>query len=1652
MAKKRLNKKVALIGSVVFLLLGLVAVGVVLRLSRDPEKLIKDGDAALLEKDYERAARSYLRARAWAKSDSLRVEILYKLADVFLEADKWNNVLGCWNEIIRIDSKSIKARFGRLKYFYIMADSGAGGAWREVASQASEFVEMAENTDLLNEDTAQWESFETREDTVDPKRLGPYLYMLRGRAIFEMTRMGAVTDPDESLAQAVDDLQKVRELEPANVDVYWHLSQTEITKGNILASRGNLEEKDKAAEQANELLEQAVEVAATDVTAHVNLLRMKPYFANMTTIEQVRTLEPEYLSLVDKFPSEARAFSALATFYMMLGHEGLDRAMEAIEKAIELDNENVTYAINAANLHHRKFRIYGQAPELDKAIETAQNALTLPAAQEKGGPWGTVNRTNRILLYSLLASCYIEQVLEPYKVRTDSETQQWLTNAEQVVHEIEQLLGSGEDPRLIKWQGMLELAKAKLGKGDRNTAIRKLYATYEQLKASERRRQGADPQLSYALAKLFEDTVEVGAVTEFLTSALLGGAALTNPEALLDYAEVFLKLRIWPRAINNIDTFEKNFRPNDRSRMLRIRAYIGAGQLDQAEEELANIELDDPNTIKLNLELIRAKIARIQGAMVRKRREESLGVISQWLAEEREDEDETQVTQATEESTTAELKGYTDTLTELVERLLSIEPNSVAQSYVVTVCNNYITEGETNKAEDLVDRFLEYFPDDMTVLFYKKLLSEPQPDSVSQQRRKEIEKAAILDVADPARRSVGLGLFYEGNNEPNNAIKEFKKILAPFLGTGGNTAGPDDTASQEPEAGGRKIKEPQKTETQDMPFGEPQRLAAGHLFDIALRTEHWPLAEQVVDLARRENIDDCEGNFFAARLAFTKEEYKNALARIDECLRQRPVFSRGFMLKSNINMALGNEHASIENARKAAALNPLDGLIAKVLANALYQRNKNLGDNVSPDQMIEARDALDRAAALNLGDLQLRSFYAEYISETEPMRALAIRQFLQKTTPSVRNAVLLGQLATRIAFQQTDTERTNALLAIAASSFEQAKAIDPQNRLMLNSYAEYYRRIGQEEKAEELLTQSQDRRLLWNHYLQSGRLDEAKGILEQLYQAEPKDSAVLRGLLLVTERTGDRQAAKKYSEELLTLEDSMQNRLIQIQTFLDVGLVKEAEYKLQSFREKFPDEPRALLLDAWLTMRQGQLEKALELANRSLEAEQNEPRAWRLRGEINRLMANYDQAIIDLKRSKSLSDEPSTRLSLARSYIRAGRIEDAITELKSTIENPRAPMEAGMLLEQVYKQSGRREALIKFYRDVLEKYPDNLLWYIRAADFAFTTQDFATAEQLYALAWQKGLRDGRTDPEALDGYLKTLIKEGKLNKLFEQAAKYVDGYCAPIAYLRMAEAKMKLGDRTDAIQYCRKAIDKAGTDETFVFNILQSMHALLGQKQVEKYCDERLRTAPNSLAANYTMFNLANINGQYNKAIQYIDRCLEIIQPDNPLNVDYTMSKARVLNAAYSKTSDKNYLQQAISTYESLLDKMPNNTTVLNNLAYMMAENNERPADALKYAKHAYQTRPNDPSLMDTYAYTLYRNDRFDEAAELVQSALQQFEQGKIAVPADVYEHLGMIKEKLGLGNEAIAAYKQALEAGQNKLSEAAMQRIEAAIERVSQR
>jgi len=1663
MARRRLNKKVALIGSTVFLLLALGAVVVILKLSRNPGQFIADGDAAKAAGDYESARRNYGRAIGLTRSSQDKIDLYFKLADVFNQTQDWRSILGCWQQIVTADPRNLRARVGRLKYAYILADSlsGVGQSmneyWEEVLKQTTELMEIAQSAGVLNDPVTQWEpSFGKAEEprwTGGITRLGPCLHLICGRAALEMASLGSVTSPDELLQQAEGSLQKAKERDPNSPDIYYYLARVVLQRGENIASRGNLDQKEAAARQANEILAEGVKATGDAPQACINLVTRKFAVARMGRAAAARTqmqaLQPEYQGLVAKFPENANASAVTAEFYSVysayLGSaaaaEALNHAIDAAEKAGTLDRNNVLYARFTSRLYYRKYSLVGDEAALLRAIELAERALTLPDAQDVPGPRQYARQACKFSLCASLAGWYVERMLTLDK--SSPQRAQMLTKVETAVHEIEQIRGSGQNPQVVMWQGMLDLARGNTGK-----AVRSLYAAYEQIKASSTP-QERDPLLSCTLANIFKGTTEIGAVIEFLGSALGAGIIDTKPSVLLDYAETLLQARSYDMVLNAVSIFDERFGQTERSKVLRTGALIARGHIPEAEEAISQLSSSDPNALRLGMSLARAKAAQLRNA-IRQQRSSEDSTITFTPVKADENGNGGQSVQ----TLTAELRNLERQQADLMLQLLKTAPAVVEEQDVIQVCESLIAQKETATAKQIVDAFLKHFPESVEMLAYSGLFSEPDPSSCPEPRRREIREQAIRGINDPLRRSIELGLLYQRQEQLDKAVAQWQEVLNATTAQG---------AGEEP----AYLRAKQLS---------PRHEAASYLFDLARRQKKWSLAEEVAKIAKQDNLDDCGGYLFAARLAFAKGENKEALAHLDECLRQRPIFSYGYMLRGNVQAALENQLASIDDLKKAAGLNPMDPLVAKALANALYVRNKQLGDRLSSEQELEAKQAVERAIHLDPRDISVLTAYAEMVGKDDPMKALALYQTIQVNTPSVPTAVLLGKLAAQVALKETDETRRRAFFAVAESAFQQARKMEPGNQFMLENYAEYYRARGENDKAMQLLAESKDSQLLWRHYFRTGRFDEAVKLLQQMYTEPANRVDALKGLILIAEEVTDADGVKKYSEELLTLEDNLANRMGQIRAYLDIGLIQEAQLKLQSFKEKYPNEPRILLMEALLAKRQGDLDRAFELVNRNLQGSQENAAAWRLRGEIGFLQGDYDQAVADLRKSRSLEDDPVTTTMLAKAYLLADKEEEAISELKGILDKPGTPRDARALLERIYLNLGRNDAVKQLYADTLAQDPENVDWLNRAATFAINQRDYARAEELYEKAYKLKQQDVSNQAPAeavrdlnfaaaLDGYLLALILGAgesaaagaawhpeKLNKALEEGGKYVDTSYGAAALCRMAEAKKKLGDVEAARDHCRKAVDKAWTDERVAVEVLLRVYLLMGSDEVSKYCSERLRTDPSSVAANYTMFNLAKIKEDYDEAISYIDKCIALCPPDTPQHTEYIAQKAQILAIAHKKTSDNAYLEKAVGVYESLLEKTPknNNSVVLNNLAYMLAQSNLRLADALEYAKKALEQKPNEANYLDTYAFVLYKNGRNAEAVQSLTAAIQQYEvQG--TAPPDVYEHLGMVHEALGDGKKALAAYRQALEVGSGTMPKMMKDRIDSAIGRLAQ-
>lgn len=77
----------------------------------------------------------------------------------------------------------------------------------------------------------------------------------------------------------------------------------------------------------------------------------------------------------------------------------------------------------------------------------------------------------------------------------------------------------------------------------------------------------------------------------------------------------------------------------------------------------------------------------------------------------------------------------------------------------------------------------------------------------------------------------------------------------------------------------------------------------------------------------------------------------------------------------------------------------------------------------------------------------------------------------------------------------------------------------------------------------------------------------------------------------------------------------------------------------------------------------------------------------------------------------------------------------------------------------------------------------------------------------------------------------------------------------------------------------------------------------------------------------------------------------------------------------------------ARAAFELLLKRMPGNTIVLNNLAWLLREKD--PVRALDYAQQAYKLRPKDPEVLDTLGYLLAQQGQAQRGLKLLDQALQ---------------------------------------------------------------
>jgi tetratricopeptide (TPR) repeat protein len=123
---------------------------------------------------------------------------------------------------------------------------------------------------------------------------------------------------------------------------------------------------------------------------------------------------------------------------------------------------------------------------------------------------------------------------------------------------------------------------------------------------------------------------------------------------------------------------------------------------------------------------------------------------------------------------------------------------------------------------------------------------------------------------------------------------------------------------------------------------------------------------------------------------------------------------------------------------------------------------------------------------------------------------------------------------------------------------------------------------------------------------------------------------------------------------------------------------------------------------------------------------------------------------------------------------------------------------------------------------------------------------------------------------------------------------------------------------------------------------------------------------------------------------------------------------------------EKGQFKEAYEAYDSCLQYQPDNIGCLNNYAYYLSVEGRDLAKAEQMSYRTVKVESNNPTYLDTYAWILFRQERYEEARIYIEQALA----ADSTLSDVIIEHAGDIYMMAGMPEKALEYWQRALDMG----------------------
>lgn len=398
------------------------------------------------------------------------------------------------------------------------------------------------------------------------------------------------------------------------------------------------------------------------------------------------------------------------------------------------------------------------------------------------------------------------------------------------------------------------------------------------------------------------------------------------------------------------------------------------------------------------------------------------------------------------------------------------------------------------------------------------------------------------------------------------------------------------------------------------------------------------------------------------------------------------------------------------------------------------------------------------------------------------------------------------------------------------------------------------------------------------------------------------------------------------------------------------------------------------------------------------------------------------KAIDALERIEAL-DGKNERLTIAKSelYTRMGNKKAAIAEMKSLADQYPNDLNYRVMYGDALLQNGQKKQALAIYQSVLKEEPDNVQAQLSLVGYFAAEGDNDKADEMNEKLLLNENVDTQTRVEIMRREVVNNLQNGgdstRVLNLFRKTLAMPE---PDVDMALMCAAYMKLKEMpSDSVNGMYEKTLQLAPDNSFArLQLVASAWENERLDEVIELCKAARQYNPDDMAFYYYQGFAYYRQDDFDNALDAFQNGVSVITDES--NPDIASDFYEVMGELLYK---KGKVREAFAAYDSCLVWKEDKISCMNNYAYYLSELGEQLDKAERMSYKTIKAEPENATFLDTYAWILFKQERYAEAKIYIDQTLQYDPQAS----AILLEHAGDIYAKCGDMEKALDFWQQSL-------------------------